>query len=241
MIKNPCINLISGPRNISTALMYSFINRGDTCAYDEPMYAYYLATTGKNHPGREEILSSLPTSFDVVLENYFNKPINLPIRFIKGMAHHYHGLSYDFILDFKNVFLIRDPYQLIASFAKVIEHPSLLDIGLKLEWEIFNFVEKRGGKAYVIDSGNLLKNPAAYLEKLCYLLDIPFTDKMLSWNTGHRKEDGVWAKYWYANVQSSTGFKKQKTSDRKLPERLMPLYNEAKMYYDQLYQHSIKI
>ena len=61
------INLISGPRNISTALMYSFANRPDTEVVDEPMYAHYLKSTGiRYHPGTEEILDSLPEDIEEV-------------------------------------------------------------------------------------------------------------------------------------------------------------------------------
>ena len=42
-IKRIC--LWSGPRNISTALMYSFAQRDDTAVYDEPLYAHYLSKT----------------------------------------------------------------------------------------------------------------------------------------------------------------------------------------------------
>jgi hypothetical protein len=63
---------------------------------------------------------------------------------------------------------------------------------------------------------------------------------MLHWPRGSKPEDGVWAKYWYNNVHQSAGFEKQVTSDRMLPEYLMPLYNESKKYYDLLYQHSIR-
>ncbi len=32
-------------------------------------------------------------------------------------------------------------------------------------------------------------------------LGVPFLDAMLSWPAGRRDTDGVWAKYWYANVE----------------------------------------
>jgi len=41
----------SGPRNVSTALMRSWGNRDDTVVVDEPLYAHYLAVTGRPHPG----------------------------------------------------------------------------------------------------------------------------------------------------------------------------------------------
>ena len=40
------ICLWSGPRNISTALMYSFAQRDDTRVVDEPLYGHYLLKLG---------------------------------------------------------------------------------------------------------------------------------------------------------------------------------------------------
>ncbi len=54
------INMISGPRNISTAMMYSFRSRPDTSVFDEPLYANYLRVSGIEHPGREETMATLP-------------------------------------------------------------------------------------------------------------------------------------------------------------------------------------
>ena len=52
------INLWSGPRNVSTALMYSFAQRADTRVVDEPLYAHYLRVSGADHPGRDEVLAA---------------------------------------------------------------------------------------------------------------------------------------------------------------------------------------
>ena len=51
---NKRICLWSCPRNVSTALMYSFAQRRDTKVFDEPLYAHYLSESKANHPGREE-------------------------------------------------------------------------------------------------------------------------------------------------------------------------------------------
>ena len=234
-IMNRRINLISGPRNISTALMYAFGNRDDTEVIDEPMYAYYLDYTGVDyHPGTDQILDALPRDFNRVKEEIFFKKLAKPIFFIKGMAHHYVNIDYGFLKKLRNVFLIRNPYQLIASFAKIIEHPTLEDIGLKREWEICNYLIEQGERPIVIDSNVVLSNPKLELEKLCTKLEIPFSPKMLQWEVGPKPYDGVWAKYWYSNVWKSTTFTKQKTSDRKLPERLNDLYTESLKYYNQL-------
>ena len=41
--KHKIINCWSGPRSLSTSLMYSFHNRGDAECFDEPLYAHYLS------------------------------------------------------------------------------------------------------------------------------------------------------------------------------------------------------
>ena len=138
-----------------------------------------------------------------------------------------------------NLFLVRNPKQLIASFAQVINEPTMQDIGLKKSWELFNKTQNQN--PIVLDSAEILKNPKVLLSKLCDKLEIPFYEEMLSWPAGGIKEDGSWARYWYKNVHNSTGFTKQKTSSRELPKHCESLYLEAVKYYDKLKINSISI
>ncbi|MEZ4981043.1 MAG: hypothetical protein R2769_05540 [Saprospiraceae bacterium] len=64
------INLWSSPRNISTAMMYSFGNRIDTSVVDEPLYAHYLSfqKTETEHPGKDEILLNLSSDYKEVIQ-----------------------------------------------------------------------------------------------------------------------------------------------------------------------------
>ena len=135
--------------------------------------------------------------------------------------------------------MIRHPRQLIASFAQVIENPTMQDIGLKLEVDILEYLIKQKTYPVVIDSGEILNDPESVLKQLCIALDIPFSERMLTWNAGSRKVDGVWAPYWYKNVHLSTGFYKQKSSTREFPTRLMPLLEEAIVCYDRLLNYTI--
>lgn len=229
------INLISGPRNLSTALMYSFSQREDMTVLDEPFYGYYLqnATLENEHPSQKEILQTMELSEERVVEkiNSLSKQKNV---FVKGMAHHYLTDSPKFILNWENVILIRHPKKLIASFSKVIHTPTLNDIGIKKASELFLFLKKNGKTPIVIDSDELLKNPEIYLKKLCNLLNIPFSKKMLQWKKGGIPEDGIWAKHWYKNVHNSEGFAVQKSSSQPLPNHLEPLLAEALPYYEIL-------
>lgn len=231
------VNLISGPRNISTALMYSFAQRSDTRVLDEPFYAYYLHRSGADHPGRKEIVQSMPVEITDIVAEVAQHAMQHEVVFVKNMAHHLICDDLSFMDDWKNIFLIRDPWELIISFAKVIPYPVMNDIGLKRSQELF---EQLGNASIVIDSNEVLKSPPVVLGEVCRRLGIEMETGMLSWQAGARPEDGIWAKYWYHKVHQSTGFGPPKTSREELPEHLKALYEEAKVHYDFLSVNSIK-
>ena len=233
------INLVSGPRNISTALMYSFAQRADTVVLDEPYYAFYLHKTGIEHPGKDEVLKSQSIDEAEVSRKIFSA-ISGEILFIKNMAHHLEVMDQGFTERVKNVFLIRNPSQILASYSQVIAAPTLRDIGVECQFALFERLKKVGQAPIVMDSGLILKNPETVLKKLCLLLGIPFVKEMLHWNPGPKPYDGVWAKYWYANVHKSSGFETQPTSNRPLGAHLNELNDRAQYYYKQLLSFSLQ-
>jgi hypothetical protein len=232
------INLISGPRNISTALMYSFAQRNDTTVFDEPFYAIYLSETGAQHPGRNEVLNAQSTDESEIKAGIAAS--KEPVAFVKNMAHHMEVLDEPFISDAINVFLIRNPHQIIASYSKVIDKPVMRDIGIEYQFKLFSKLKDKAKPIVVIDSGLLLQNPEAVLKLLSHACSIGFQPAMLTWAEGPKPYDGVWASYWYNNVHRSTGFEKQDTSSRPLREDLKPLYEEARFYYEKLLPFSLK-
>ena len=82
------ICLWSSPRNISTAMMYSFAQRDDTVVIDEPLYAHYLKITNSNHPGKKEILHAQLNDADKVINEIILGDYDKPIVFFKQMTHH---------------------------------------------------------------------------------------------------------------------------------------------------------
>ena len=221
--------------------MYAFHHRGDTEVVDEPLYAYYLQETGLEHPGREEILASQSTDFHVVLQDISREPTPFAYRFVKNMAHHLPEDEWEFLQDFVNILLIRDPKQLIASFAEVFPNPTMRDIGVQRQHEIFHQLRDWGAKPLVIDSGELLKDPSRFMPLLCEKLPIPYYDSMIAWPAGPIKADGVWSKYWYKNVHASTGLHPQTTSSRPLPRNCEALYAESLPYYEELSKYALRI
>ncbi len=221
--------------------MYSFAQRNDTVVIDEPLYARYLLLTNADHPGREEIISNMETDGENIINEIILGEYKCDVLFIKQMSHHLIDLDESFLERVINVILIRNPSQLISSLAQVLNKIEMRDTGIKKQFEIYKKLIFLDQKPIVIDSGEILKDPEYSLTILCDAIGIPFDNKMLKWNAGNRKEDGIWAKYWYENVHKSTCFEKQKTSSRKLPDEFTSLYDECMVYYDEMFSHSLKV
>ncbi len=237
------INLLSGPRNVSTALMYSFAQRPDCTVVDEPLYGHYLKCTQAPQPHREELLNVLETDAASIVENaILHPPSAAPIHFVKNMAHHLIEMDLKWLeaSQVQSVFLIRDPGQMLPSLVNQIEAPTLRDAAYESQARWFETLSAAGQSPAVIDAKELLLNPGTVLQSLCDRLKIPFEPEMLSWEAGPRKEDGAWAPYWYDNVHRSTGFGAYHAKADPFPKRLVPLLNECLPYYETLLAHSIK-
>ena len=234
--------LWSGPRNISTALMYSFAQRPDTTVFDEPLYGYYLKQTiaKEYHPGAIEVMNSMECDGSKVVE-FMMGEFDSEVVFFKNMCHHLLDLDTSFMQDTINLILTRHPAQVITSFSKEIPNPSLLDIGMKTQAELLNDLLNRNSYVIVIDSNELLKAPEQYLSLLCSKLDIPFYTEMLSWEKGPKPYDGSWAPHWYSNVHNSTGFQSYEEKALTVPAHLNDLLNEALPYFNQLQSHIIRL
>jgi hypothetical protein len=231
------IAMWSGPRTISTALMRAWENRPDTVVVDEPLYGFYLDRSGVPHPGRDEIMQSMPRDWREVVDQICSAPLpaGKTVYYQKHMTHHLlPEVDRGGLAGLRHAFLVRDPRQLLASYARVRDEPVLADLGLAQQVEIFR---RFGGP--VVDSGDILRQPRAMLEALCAALGVPFDPAMLSWPAGPRPTDGVWARYWYDGVQRSTGFGPYREQTPDLPPALAPLAAQCQPFYDELSAHRL--
>lgn len=234
------ISVWSGPRNVSTALMYSFRQRSDTAVVDEPLYAHYLAATGVEHPGREEVLAAQDTDGERVVRDVILGPSTRPVLFLKNMAHHLVGLDWAFLSELHNVILTRDPAEMLTSYIKQVPNPTLEGTGLPMQVRLLDAILDEGQDPLVLDSRLLLTDPRSVLSKLCDRIGIPFEEAMLTWPAGPKPEDGVWARFWYESVHRSTGFAPYRAKAEPVPERLMPLLTQAQPLYQRLAAYAIE-
>jgi hypothetical protein len=79
------------------------------------------------------------------------------------------------------------------------------------------------------------------LRSLCGALGIAWDPAMLAWPAGDRDTDGVWAPHWYAGVWASTGFAPYDPTPPEVPDRLAPLVDRARPYYDALARHRLRL
>ena len=230
------IAMWSGPRNLSTAMMYAFAARGDCAVVDEPFYGAYLQASGIDHPMRDAVIASQSSDAAAVAQCLLGPiPQGQSLYYQKHMTlHMIPQFDRGFMRGLTNVFLIRHPARVVASYAKKREAPTLADIGFVQQAELFDEVADRLGHApLVIDSVDIRANPRKALSGLCAALNLPFTDRMLTWPVGPKPYDGVWAPHWYGAVHKSTGFEDPEGPLPELSGEFADLAAQAMPYYER--------
>jgi len=232
------IAMWSGPRNISTAMMRAWENRGDCAVSDEPLYAAFLSDTQLDHPGHDDIIAAGETNYKKVITDLLgDAPDKRSLWYQKHMAHHLlPNYDRDWIPKLTNILLIRDPTEVVASYVKSRAAVSPEDIGVPQQRKLYDEITQATGKAPpIIDAGDFLRAPAKYLQAVCNYLNIEFTDRMLHWPAGRRNSDGIWAPYWYAAVEASTGFEAWRAREIKLSGEAAQVVESCRPDFDFLH------
>lgn len=229
----------SGPRNISTAIMYSFRERSDTEVFDEPLYGHYLVHTGIDHPLRDATIADMDCDAGSVIDDLLHTRGAAPHRFYKNMAHHLTGLDRDFLGGLTNIILTRDPREMLPSLVKGFPAANLDSTGLVIQVELVDAMLQEGETPVVLDAQHVLMDPRGVLSQLCHRLGLPWEEAMLTWESGPKPEDGVWAPHWYTNVHRSTGFGTYQPKTDPFPETLIPLLQQCMPLYDRLRKFAI--
>ncbi len=223
-------------------MMRAWGNRADTFVIDEPFYAYYLRASGKEHPGADEVIALGEADWRKVIAQLTGPiPNGKQIFFQKQMAHHLlPAVDREWLGAVTNCFLIRDPREVIVSYVKKREDPTLPDLGFMQQAEIFDFVHARTTSVPpVVDAKDVLENPERILRLLCDAVGVEFSDSMLSWPPGLRETDGVWASHWYGEVAKTTSFQPYHPSDAKVPARLHEIHERCRECYEKLYEYRL--
>lgn len=234
----------SGPRNISTAMMRSFGNRPDTAVVDEPFYAHWLSVSGADHPMRDDVLAAQPRDWRAVAAALTGAvPDGKPIFYQKHMTHHVTAdIDLGWTAGCRNIFLIRAPEDVLASYTARRAEVTLEEIGIVQQAELFDRETDRLGRAPpVVDGRDVQTAPRETLGALCEAVGVAFDEAMLAWSPGPRPQDGVWAPVWYQSLYRSTGFEPPRppTPEASLRSDLRRLADRARPLYERLKAHRL--
>lgn len=220
--------------------MYSFAQRADTRAVDEPLYGHYLRVSGASHPHAAEVMRRMDCDGERVVREVILGSAETPVVFFKQMAHHLVDLDLGFLADTANVLLTRHPRDVIPTLAKQLPRPILRDTGYAAQIDLLERLTALGQPVLVLDAAELLRGPEKVLRELCAGLGLAWEPAMLGWPAGPKPYDGCWAPDWYHNVHRSTGFEPYRPKTEPFPERLEPLLRDCLPLYERLYEAAIK-
>lgn len=233
------ISMWSGPRNVSTALMYSWRQRSDTEVVDEPLYARYLAVTGIDHPDAEAVIASQPIEVDEIIAG-LRAPCDRPIRFLKNMAHHLDSVDLSLLDLSDNYLLVRDPRDMLPSLmAGLGRVPTMDQTGLEQQVTLYDHLAARSDPPAVVVAQALQDEPRRVLSRLCDSLGLEFEEAMLSWPAGPKPEDGVWARHWYATVHRTTELGAYEPKSGPIEPELEDLLDRCRPLYDKLLESAL--
>jgi hypothetical protein len=223
-------------------MMRSWGNRPDTAVVDEPFYAHYLHVTGKPHPGALEVIATGQTDWQKVVADLTGPvPDGKAIYYQKHMTHHLlPDIDRGWLGRVTNCFLIRHPQEVLTSYLKIVPEPTPEDLGFVQQAEIFTWAQvHEGPPPPVIDARDVLADPRRTLGLLCDALGVAFLESMLAWEPGLRPTDGIWARHWYREVESSTSFRPYAPKSEAVPDRFRDLYERCLGCYEELYAHRL--
>jgi hypothetical protein len=192
----------SAPRSRSTAFFRMMAERGDFIPVHEPFS--YLAEFGYATVGKTRVTSEAEL-IGALRDLARQGPV-----FVKDTTdERYPGVLTDLRFlaeDAVHTFLVRHPRETIASYQALNPEVALPPIGCETQHEIFSAVARATGhEPVVMDSEDLLRDPAGTVAAYCARVGIEFRPDALTWKPDDRQE---WApsKRWHAAAAASTGF-----------------------------------
>lgn len=232
------IDVWSGPRSLSTALMYSFAQRSDTTVLDEPLYAHHLRLNPHlQRPYKEELFKSQNADGNAVVRELILGPCKTRVLYAKNMGKQLQGLDDSFLRHTRNVILIRNPVDMIASWEAKLP-PTLEESSFPHLLSLWSRLHELGQEPVVVDAELLQRDPEGVLTELCKRLGLDFQPAMLKWEAGPKPYDGIWASFWYGGIHKSTCFHPP-SGGRALAPSLAPLLEACYPVYHVLRRRAI--
>jgi hypothetical protein len=202
------IAMWAAPRSRSTAVFRYMLEHGGLVAVHEPFdnIADYGSTLVNGH------LVADPAELITTLLG-LARTATVFVKETTDRRHQAVLADRPFLAEVTHTFLIRAPAEIAAScYALQGQRLTRSEIGLEHAYDLYQAVLAAGGAPpIVVDSDDLIADPAATMEAYCAATGIPFRRSALRWAPGEREEWRPSAR-WHARVSESTGFTQSATS-----------------------------
>lgn len=228
------IALWAVPRSISTAFERIFVERDDFKVFHEPFAAsYYFSEERRSerYADKKPKDEHRPEAVLAQLLEVDEKPV-----FFKDMAYHTAGfMDHDFVTNFRNTFLIREPKQVLFSFYKMWPDFTFEEAGYEHLHRLYEKASEIGQEPVVVNAADLASNTEGTVSAYCESLGVPFKPEALSWRPREVPEWRMWDE-WHTDAQESTGIEELPQKEVSLPKELQETYERCLPYYEELHK-----
>ena len=235
------------PRSTSTAFEWMMRQRGDMTCFHEPYgEAWYQGEEPLWPRATSESVRTPGLTLDSVTE-MLKATASKGHVFSKEFPHYIDHLWDDTLLSlFTHSFLIRDPAKTITSMFSKWPDFHEKEVGFPEQRALFDRIADQTGNAPpVIDSDDMLVDPATIISAWCDGVGIPFIESALRWEPGARDEVSWWdGGSFHANLRNSDGLKPQARTKYididQAPDRVKSVYEKMMPHYEYMYQYRIR-
>lgn len=224
---------------MATMLMYSFASRKDIAVLDEPLHGYYLGFSGQDRYYRSDVLENMDVDPARILDTVAHCDIRQAYLFVKNITNQIIGLSWEFILNMRNIILIQEPEPMIQQYRRHIPGIELLDLSYEVQYHVLLYLVEHGIEPVVVRDTDLLARPMEVLTMVCRKLELPMDPAMLSWEKGPKEFDGVWGKHWYQDVWPTSAYADFIPGASALPKEFEFIADKARQHYMKLQRYAI--
>ena len=232
-------------RSVSTAFTRMMIERDDFYVFNSSFSTYYYFSKDRVFD-RYGVEPDDSYDYQAILSSLQNTPTEKPL-FLKDIAYYVKQcMSQEFLSNFHNTFIIRDPIYALPSLYKIMPDFTLEETGYEQQYRMFQMVRESTGKVpVIIDGSDLRANPEAVVKAYCDAVDIPFIPEALNWEPQKKLPQMELWKDWYGNVMDSEGFvplRKERDDERILNNKIVEnAYKHCLPFYQKMSKYRIKV
>ncbi|WP_030253790.1 hypothetical protein [Streptomyces violens] len=230
--------LWSAPRSRSTVFFRTMLERPDVLSLHEPFCN--IVNDGSTRAG-DRTVESADDLMDVLLDLSGHRTV-----FFKDTTDCQYDAVFarqDFLKRVRHTFLLRNPREIIPSFAALKPDMALHEVGIEYLHRIHQAVLEAGGQPIVLDSDDFVDRPESTLRAYCAAVGLPYREDTLHWQPGDRAEWRQSAS-WHADVSASSTVRRRPRAYARTIDNdplLRRLHEHHLPFYEQLWEQRLRI